>query len=132
LSYTRFAYEGLNVPAARAGEAVRVAVRVKNDGEWAGSEIVQVYLEHLSPAVRAPQRQLAGMRRIHLEPGESRDVKFMIRPEQFALIDDEGRPTPPRGPVRITVGGSQPDEHSASLGAAPPISATLTFPAHLA
>jgi beta-glucosidase len=90
LSYSTFRYSGLK--ANRKGEWAFVSVRVKNDSKIAGDEVVQVYVSGGSAI-----RQLRAFHRVHLAPGESRDVEFTLA---------NGDLPEPR--MRITVGGGQP------------------------
>jgi beta-glucosidase len=125
LSFTRFEYGSLSTK--RVGGDVQAAVTVTNAGARAGDEVVQLYIEHVTPPVRAPRRQLVAFRRIFLEAGESRTVEFTPKSERFALFDDNGQPLPPRGAVRVVAGGSQSDSRSLELGAAHLASALVEF-----
>ncbi len=114
LSYTTFAYSALDLSAAsiRAGEGLTVQVEVENTGWRSGDEVVQLYLNAIDPAVRAPRRQLAGFARVNLHPGERRVVGFALRPEQFALVDETGARIIRPGAFGLSVGGGQPRDDS--------------------
>jgi beta-glucosidase len=94
LSYSRFRYSGLR--ARRTAQGAQISVRVKNDSKREGDEVVQLYLSG-GGAADDPIRQLHGFQRIHLGPGETRQVEFTIDPGDL-----------PRNKVRISVGGGQP------------------------
>ena len=71
LSYTKFTYGSLQIPAgATVGETVRVSVEVTNAGDRAGDEVVQLYVKDLEASAPVPVRSLEGFRRIRLLPGE--------------------------------------------------------------
>jgi len=73
LSYTTFAYEGLDVRARDDGLDVSFVVR--NTGERAGVEVAQVYLGPApSPPAPMATKSLAGFARLVLTPGERRQV----------------------------------------------------------
>jgi beta-glucosidase len=110
LSYTRFKYSGFTVSAPRvaATEGVTVSATVENAGSRAGDEVVQVYVTDVEASVRVPIRSLAGVERVHLEPGERRVVKFTIEPRQLAVITDDGRTVVEPGDFKVTIGGKQP------------------------
>ena len=74
-----------------------------------------MYLKDLEASVRVPICQLAGFRRVHLNPGESTEVCFTVTPRQMALIRDNGECILEPGKFRIFVGGSQPDARSTEL-----------------
>jgi beta-glucosidase len=109
LSYTRFAYRELELPAAvRAGDSVRVSAEVENVGRLAGDEVVEVYVSNKSAAVPVPIRALAGIQRITLQPGERRRVAFTLTPWQLSVIDAAGDRVVEPGDYEISVGGKQP------------------------
>lgn len=68
LSYTTFAYSGLEV------NAQGVTCKVKNTGSCAGDEIVQLYISLPGAKVFRPARELKGFARIYLEAGEERSI----------------------------------------------------------
>jgi len=109
LSYTTFDYTEFKMPEkVRAGEEVSVQVTVKNTGARAGDEVVQLYVRDEQASVPVPLRSLAGFRRLHLQPGESRRISFLITPRQLSLITDEGERIVEPGWFTVTIGGKQP------------------------
>ncbi len=119
LSYTRFEYSDLALSKARIGadEKFEVAVRVGNVGGRDGDEVVQLYVSDLEASVAVPRVHLEGVARIHLRAGESQEVRFLVRPEQLACYDDDGRSMVEPGEFRIFVGGGQPDYCEFGVGA---------------
>ncbi|WP_454832873.1 glycoside hydrolase family 3 C-terminal domain-containing protein [Pseudoxanthomonas wuyuanensis] len=93
LSYTRFAYSGLRLDRSSAGpkQQVRVSVKVKNTGQRAGDEVVQLYLHPLEPQRDRARRELRGFQRVTLQPGEEREVSFAFTPEADLRHYDEQR-----------------------------------------
>ena len=128
LSYTNFEYSQPSVEPASvsAGTDVGVCTEVRNIGSTESDEIVQLYLQDLEADVRVPKCQLAGFQRIHLRPGETADVRFIISARQMALIDNNGDCILEPGTFRVFVGGSQPDERSAELTGASVLSVDFT------
>ncbi|QNK42153.1 glycoside hydrolase family 3 C-terminal domain-containing protein [Caproicibacter fermentans] len=122
LSYTTFSYERPVVERKiSVGSDAEVTSWVRNTGTRESDEVVQAYLRDLKASVRVPRHQLVGFQRIHLKPGETAQVKFIISARQMALIDNGGTCILEPGEFRVFVGGSQPDERSAELlGAAVP------------
>lgn len=109
LSYTTFAYSGLDVPEkAAAGNDVNVTVTVTNTGKRDGDEVVQLYLTDEKASTPRPLRQLEGFRRIHLAAGESRTVEFTLTAEQFSMINGKDSRVIEPGWFTLTVGGKQP------------------------
>ncbi|MEU3641900.1 glycoside hydrolase family 3 C-terminal domain-containing protein [Lentzea sp. NPDC034063] len=77
LGYTTWDYEEARV------ERDVVRVRVRNTGDRAGREVVQVYLSRPDSAVARPQRWLAGFAAVTAEPGQS--VEALVRTERRAI-----------------------------------------------
>ncbi|MCJ7629396.1 MAG: glycoside hydrolase family 3 C-terminal domain-containing protein, partial [Longimicrobiales bacterium] len=109
LSYTTFEYARLELPASvRAGEEVRLSVEVRNTGEVAGEEVVQLYLTDVEASAPVPIRSLQGVERIFLNPGETRTVTFTLTPRQLSLIDAKWERVVEPGFFELSVGGKQP------------------------
>lgn len=118
LSYTRFAYAGLEVTAGDTRTPVRVEVAVTNAGEVAGDEVVQCYASDLVASVARPDQLLVGVARVALAPGQTRRVAFEIPPCRLAFTDERLRRVVEPGEFRFAVGGSS---------AECPVSATVTL-----
>ena len=109
LSYTSFTYGELRADHAKisASQAVTLSVDVSNSGAIAGDEVVQLYISH--PGVPgAPLRALKGFVRIHLNRGEKRTVKFVLRDRDLSIVDAEGKHRIVAGSVGVWIGGGQP------------------------
>jgi beta-glucosidase len=108
-SYTTFAYEGLSLslPGAKADGEVQVTVRVRNTGQRAGDEVVQMYVQHLGSAVERPQLELKGFERVHIEPGATKNVVLHVKPQDLAYWDTTGHVwRVEKEPIRVLAGGS--------------------------
>jgi beta-glucosidase len=106
LSYTSFEYSDLRVtpeeilPAGQVG----VCVTVRNAGDRAGKEVVQVYLDDVVSSVTTPVRVLRGFRKVALQPGESAEVAFVLGPDDLKLMDADGKWVVEPGEFRVMVG----------------------------
>jgi beta-glucosidase len=110
LSYTKFSYSDLSVPAQAiaAGQSIGADVTVTNTGNLAGDEVVQLYLK--SPSMKgAPNVALRGFTRIHLDPGASQKVHFDLRPRDLEMVTEDGNPIIAQGDYSISIGGGQPN-----------------------
>ncbi len=109
LSYSTFDYEDMDVPEkVKAGDPVKVSVKVTNDGQMNAEEVVQVYVTDEEASVPVPVRQLAGIKRVALAPGESQIVELEIAPTQFSLITDDVERKIEPGYFTVSIGGGQP------------------------
>lgn len=119
LSYTSFAYSDLKA------DRNTVSVRVKNMGECAGDEVVQLYLDSAG-LDNQPMLRLVRFKRISLEAGEEQTVVFDLDDRCFTLFNDEGREEFVNGTFKVFVGGSLPTERSLALGASPAVDTEIT------
>lgn len=127
LSYTKFEYSNivLDKDKISAGESIECRATVKNIGNWASDEVVQLYIKDVEASVRVPRWQLRGIRKIHLEPGEEKEVSFTITPKDMSLINEEGKRMLEPGLFEVYVGGSQPDKRSIELTGTEVLKATF-------
>lgn len=113
LSYTRFDYSDLQTTTSSPGakDAFEVSVAVKNIGDRAGDEVVQLYVRAVSPSRPMPIEQLRGFTRVTLQPGEQKRVTFQLRPvDDFAYYDDARKAfAVDPGPYELRVGASSLD-----------------------
>jgi len=87
LSYTTFSYDKLKVKRKLWGKGIAVSATIKNTGDRAGSETVQLYVGANNPSVPRPLRELKAFEKVELAPGESKTVKFLISPVDLAFYD---------------------------------------------
>jgi beta-glucosidase len=121
LSYTTFRTAELTVAGGD------VSVVVENSGARAGDEVVQLYLSRPDLPAYAPRRWLAGVARVHLSPGERRQVHLSLRPESLSIVDEQGRRVASGGEWTLTVGAGERPEATTrfTVGtAAAPVSAS--------
>ena len=111
LGYTTFAYDALEIAPGSVApdQAVTIACQITNQGERAGTEVVQLYVQDPVASVTRPIQQLAGFARVALEPGESKPVRFRLDPTQLAFHDRGLRLVVEPGEVRVRVGTSAED-----------------------
>jgi beta-glucosidase len=89
LSYTSFRYANLQLDHSTLSPAgrVRATVDVTNTGGVAGDEIAQLYVGCPHSAVERAVQDLKGFARVHLEPGETRQVAFEVPAASLAYWD---------------------------------------------
>ena len=111
LSYTTFAYRGLEItPAnARAIEKVTISLEVENTGSLAGDEVVQLYVHDKLASVVRPVKELKAFQRLSLQPGETRQVRLELDVHQLGLYDARLDYVVEPGEFDIMVGSSSED-----------------------
>jgi beta-glucosidase len=85
LSYTSFKLDHLRLSrkSVKAGEATEVQVDVTNTGTVAGDAVAQLYIHQRAGSASRPVRQLKGFKRLALEPGETRTLKFPLGKDEL-------------------------------------------------
>ena len=93
LSYTTFDWSEPDLKKMSSiqellkGETVDLTISVTNTGDRAGTEVVQCYIEHVSPVLARPKKELKAFKKIYLEPGETKEVEFNLGNRAFAYWD---------------------------------------------
>jgi beta-glucosidase len=110
LSYSKFEYSNLKLSPAElnAGDPLNVEIEVKNVSQREGDEVVQLYLNFPQNMEGAPIRALRAFTRVHLGPGELRQVALTVPPRDLSHVNQAGTRVISEGTYRITVGGGQP------------------------
>jgi len=115
LSYTTFELAPAELSAQEVNEnGVTIKTTITNNGHYAGSETVQVYVQAVD-VKGAPNWQLKALKKYKLNKGETKQVELQLPISAFSLYDDEGVRKVEAGLYRIYVGCSQPDSRSVKL-----------------
>ena len=114
LGYTTFSYDkmAVKVTGTPASRDLRVAVQVtvRNTGDRAGCEVVQVYVGNAPASVPRPPRELRAYAKVRLEPGESRVVTLPLDARAFAFWSEaHGRWVVESGTYTIEAGPNSRD-----------------------
>ncbi|WP_042812572.1 fibronectin type III-like domain-contianing protein, partial [Xanthomonas citri] len=113
LSYTQFAYSGLRLDRTTIATdgSLAATVTVKNTGQRAGDEVVQLYLHPLAPQRERAGKELHGFQRIALQPGEQRELGFTINAKDALRLYDEQRKAygVDPGAYEVQIGASSAD-----------------------
>ncbi|MNL08195.1 Periplasmic beta-glucosidase precursor [compost metagenome] len=108
LSYTTFELTNLELSATEINNQadIQASVTVKNTGNRKGDEVVQLYLKDVVSSVTTYESVLRGFERVKLEPGESKTIKFILHPDDLALLDKHMNWTVEPGKFRVMIGTS--------------------------
>jgi beta-glucosidase len=117
LSYTRFEYADVRVSAARVSMSTpfEVSATVKNVGQRAGTEVVQLYVRDRVGSVTRPVRELRGFLRLGLAPGAEQRVSFTLAAADLGFSGPDLRVAPEAGMFDVYVGGDSRADASAEL-----------------
>ncbi|MFI9153846.1 glycoside hydrolase family 3 N-terminal domain-containing protein [Streptomyces sp. NPDC053367] len=109
-SYTSFAWEdftdGGDLPT---DGSLDLGLTVRNTGERAGTEVVQLYLHDPVASVTRPDVRLVGYHRVDLAPGEAARVRFRFHADLSSFTDAHGRRIVEPGDLELRVAASSAD-----------------------
>ncbi|MEI8409872.1 MULTISPECIES: glycoside hydrolase family 3 N-terminal domain-containing protein [unclassified Kribbella] len=110
-SYISFEVGDLRMSATEIGNdgEFTATVRVRNTGERAGDEVVQLYLHDVVARIARPLKLLTGFARVSLEPGAAMDVTFRVHADRTAYTGPDLRRIVEPGDVEVMIGTSSAD-----------------------
>ena len=111
LSYTTFVYRDLEIdnPVIGIQGSVKLSCKVKNTGKVAGDEVVQLYLRDEVSSVTTYVKVLRGFERVHLQPGEEKEVSFILTPQELGLWNKDNYFVVEPGTFSVMIGSSSED-----------------------
>jgi beta-xylosidase len=125
VSYTTFEwsdFQGNDVTEIGTDGSYDVSLTVRNTGDLAGAEVVQLYLHDPVASVTRPDVRLIGYERLELSAGESRRVTFRFHADLSAFTDRGGRRVVEPGALELRLAASSSDiRHTAHLTLTGPV-----------
>src|SRR5581483_6219732 len=117
LSYTTFKFENLSVEPSKieTGGTAKVSVDVINTGPREGDEVVQMYIHQRISDVTRPVKEVKGLQRITLKPGEKKTVELTLTPETLSMLDTDMHKVVEPGMFDVMVGSSSEQTTTAPL-----------------
>jgi beta-xylosidase len=108
LSYTTFEWTDA---AADADEfptdgSITISVNVRNTGDRAGTEVVQLYLHDRVAQVTRPENRLIGYARVSIEPGRVRRVSFGVSADLTSFTGRRGHRVIEPGDLELRLAAS--------------------------
>jgi beta-xylosidase len=118
LSYTSFGWDEVSVSpgSVPTDGAVTLSLRVRNTGDRAGTEVVQLYLHDPIAQVTRPVVRLVGFARVALAPGQARRVTIRMHADLTSFTGRHGRRIVEPGRLELRLGASCMDiRHTATV-----------------
>jgi beta-glucosidase len=115
LSYTSFAFSDLaisrptsNSDGTEVADTMSIKIRVKNTGNIAGAEVVQVYIAPICPPIARPEKELKGFAKAFLQPGEEKSIEILLDVARATGYFDESKASwcSAEGEYEVLVGSS--------------------------
>ena len=96
-------------------QGVIVKITLTNNGSVATDDVAQLYIKDTGSQYSIPNPCLCGFKRVHLEPGEEKEVTISVDARAFTSVDGDGNRKIFSDSFRIYAGVSQPDSRSEEL-----------------
>ena len=111
LSYTTFLYSNLKISKKEINseESFTVSFDLKNTGQYAGEEVVQLYLRDLVAQPVRPVKELKDFQKVMLEPDETKTLTFTIDREKLSFYNDKLQWIIQPGEFKLMIGSASDD-----------------------
>lgn len=111
LSYTTFEYSDIEIHPRKItpNQNVEIRCKIKNTGNREGDEVVQLYVRDVLSSVTTYEKNLAGFERVHLKPGETKNVYFTLDRKDLELLNNNNEWVVEPGDFNIMIGASSED-----------------------
>ncbi len=117
LSYTTFTYSDLKLDKTqlKGNETLKASVEITNNGNYDGSEVVQLYIRDLVGSVTRPVKELKGFQKIFLKAGATKSVVFEISTDDLKFYNNALNYDWEPGDFVMMVGGNSKDVKMAQV-----------------
>lgn len=117
LSYTTFKYDELRLArtSVQLPGNLEVALKITNTGNRRGAEVAQLYVRDLVASMTRPVRELKAFSRIELDPGETRELNFIVPLQNLGFYDAEMNYVVEPGMFKVWVGPNSESELGAEF-----------------
>jgi beta-glucosidase len=106
LSYTDFSLSDvtLSSPTMARNGKVEATVTVRNTGQRAGETVVQLYIQDVAASVVRPVKELRDFRKLMLQAGEERQVRFTVDEDKLKFFNAQLRRVAEPGRFNVQIG----------------------------
>ncbi|PWG06680.1 glycoside hydrolase family 3 N-terminal domain-containing protein [Polaribacter aquimarinus] len=119
LTYSNLVISDVKLSAStiKKGDTETVEVTIRNTGKYDVNDVFQMYVSLKENSHNAPLSSLKSFKRIKIDAGKSKKIKFKLSDDAFNFIDKSGVERRHKGSAIITLGNSSPGSRSLELGA---------------
>ncbi len=105
LSYTNFTYSNLQAPKEISSSGnFEISIDIKNTGERAGKEVVQVYVGDKVASITPSVKRLRAFRKVNLAAGEKKTLSFSINPKDLSFVGRDNTWVLEPGKFELSIG----------------------------
>ena len=108
LTYTTFVYKDLKLDKRnyQAGDTIVASIEVKNIGQRAGKEVVQLYVNDKVSSVATPVHRLRGFEKVEIQPGETKKITIKVPVNDLYILDNNNQRIIEAGEFEIQAGSA--------------------------
>jgi len=116
LSYATFEYSDISLSQTelKGDEKLHAAITVTNMGDLAGEEVVQLYIGDPVASISRPVKELKNYKKVVLQPGESKEVSFVITPDDLKFYNSDLKYDWESGEFVVQIGTNSKDVKQAT------------------
>jgi len=91
LTYTEFEYSNIKLSSKEmtTDGSIKLSADIKNIGNYAADEIVQLYVHDKVGSLTRPIKELKGFQKVSLNPGDSRTVNFELKASDLQFFNGD-------------------------------------------
>lgn len=116
LTYGDVSVESASVAMRDAASGdVTLRAAVKNAGNVATQDVIQVYVKDEASPFAVPNHSLCAFARVLLQAGETKEIEIQVPGSAFLVVNEEGAFVEGSGSYLLYVGVGQPDARTAAL-----------------
>lgn len=111
LSYSKFIYSDLKISSNKITKdaPITVSVKVKNDSNIPGKEVIQLYIQDLVGSIVRPIKELKAFRKEYLKAFEEKEVTFKIDVEMLKFWNEKLEYKVEKGEFKVFLGPNSED-----------------------
>ena len=108
LSYSKFEYSDLRISTNKMDEnsSITVTVKVKNNSNVPGKEVIQLYVQDLVASVVRPTKELKGFKKEYFEAFEEKEITFEITPNLLKFWNEKLEYKAQNGEFKVFIGSN--------------------------
>ncbi|PKQ61826.1 hypothetical protein BZG02_14460 [Labilibaculum filiforme] len=105
LTYSVFKYEDIQLSSSKMNTkgSFELSAKITNTSKTEGTEIVQLYIHDLVGSTTRPIKELKGFKKISLKAGEAKEVKFIVKAKDLAVLNADLEPVVEAGEFEVWI-----------------------------
>lgn len=106
LSYSKFEYSDLRLSSREMKQngLITVAIKVKNNSNIPGKEVIQLYIQDLTASIVRPVKELKGFQKEYFGAWEEKEITFEITEEMLKFWNEKLEYKAEEGEFKVFVG----------------------------